>query len=175
MNEQKNLIWAMILSAIVVLLYFTFIEGPATKRAQLDAQAEIDRARAEQEALNGPEVIEEPKTREELIATGDATRIEIETPAITGSFLTTGTRVDDLALKQYDATLNPEDGLVKLLNPVGGERAAYITDNWTVVDGGLGIDSEWALVSGNKVTPTSSVTLEKQVGNIRITTNISSN
>jgi len=34
MNEQKNLIWAMILSAMVVMLYFTFIEGPNTQKAR---------------------------------------------------------------------------------------------------------------------------------------------
>jgi len=56
--------------------------------------------------------------------------------SLTGSFLTTGSRVDDLALKNYNATLDAEDGLVQLLNPEGGERAAYIADNWTAIDGG---------------------------------------
>jgi len=47
-------------------------------------------------------------------------------------------------------------------------RAAYITDNWTAVDGGSGIGSEWTLVSGDTITPTRSVMLEKQVGDVRI-------
>ena len=168
MNEQKNLIWAMILSAVVVLLYFTFIEGPATQKARLDAQAEVDRARAEQEALNPTPVIEELKSREELIAQGKATRIKIDTPALTGSFLTTGSRVDDLSLKHYNASLDAEDGLVQLLNPEGGERSAYIADNWTSVDGGSGTTSAWSVVSGDVITPSTPVTLEKQVGDIRI-------
>jgi len=130
MNEQKNLIWAMILSAIVVLLYFTFIEGPTTQKARLDAQAEID--------------------------------------SLTGSFLTTGSRVDDLALKNYNATLDAEDGLVQLLNPEGGERAAYIADNWTAIDGGSGTTSEWIIASGDIITPSTPVLLEKQVGSVRI-------
>ena len=168
MNEQKNLIWAMILSAIVVLLYFTFVEGPATQKARLDAQAEMDRAIAEQEALNPTGIVEELKTREELIAQGEATRIKIDTPALTGSFLTTGSRVDDLALKKYNATLDAEDGLVQLLNPEGGERAAYIADNWTSVDGGSGTSSAWTVVSGDVITPSTPVLLEKQVGSVRI-------
>ena len=168
MNEQKNLIWAMILSAIVVLLYFTFIEGPATQKARLDAEAEMARLKAEQ-AENAPEpVIEALKTREELIAQGEATRIKIDTPALTGSFLTTGSRVDDLALKNYNATLDSQDGLVQLLNPEGGERAAYIADNWTAVDGGSGTTSAWAVVSGDVITPTTPVVLQKQVGDVRI-------
>ena len=168
MNEQKNLIWAMILSAIVVLLYFTFIEGPTQQKARLDAEAEMDRLRAEQQGEVSTLVIEEPKTREELIAQGEATRIKIDTPALTGSFLTTGSRIDDLALKQYNATLNAEDGLVQLLNPEGGERGAYIADNWTAVDGGSGTGSAWTVVSGDTITPSTPVLLEKQVGTVRI-------
>ena len=168
MNEQKNLIWAMILSAIVVMLYFTFVEGPATQKARLDAQAEMDRAKAEFEDKSAAMPVEELKTREELIAQGEATRIKIDTPALTGSFLTTGSRIDDLALKDYNATLNAEDGLVQLLNPEGGERAAYIADNWTAVDGGSGTTSAWNIVSGDTITPSTPVLLEKQVGNVRI-------
>ena len=168
MNEQKNLIWAMILSAMVVMLYFTFIEGPNTQKARLNAEAEMARKTAELQVEQGPIVIEELKTREEIIAQGEATRIKIDTPSITGSFLTTGSRVDDLSLKKYNATLNPEDGLVEILNPEGGERAAYIADNWTAVDGGSGTSSEWVITSGEIITPSTPVVLEKQVGAVRI-------
>jgi len=167
MNEQKNLIWAMILSAIVVMLYFSFI-SPTQQLAEINAQEEIARLQAEQANETSTLVIEEPKSREELIAQGEATRIKIDTPQMTGSFLTTGSRVDDLALKNYNATLNPEDGLVQLLNPAGGERAAYIADNWTAVDGGSGTASAWSVISGDVITPSTPVLLEKQVGSVRI-------
>ncbi|GGX73331.1 membrane protein insertase YidC [Litorimonas cladophorae] len=168
MNEQKNLIWAMILSAIVVLLYFTFVEGPMQQRARLDAEAEVARVTAQQPSETSTLVIEDPKSREELIAQGEATRIEIDTPVLKGSFLTTGSRVDDLSLKEYNATLDPEDGLVQLLNPAGGDREAYIADNWTAVDGGSGTSSAWTVLSGDKITPSSPVVLQKQVGDVRI-------
>jgi YidC/Oxa1 family membrane protein insertase len=167
MNEQKNLIWAMILSAIVVMLYFSFV-SPTQQRAEINAQEEMARLQAEQANQPPALVIEEPKSREELIAQGEATRIKIDTPSLTGSFLTTGSRVDDLALKNYNATLNAEDGLVQLLNPAGGDRAAYIADNWTAVDGGSGTTSAWAVVSGDVITPSTPVLLEKQVGSVRI-------
>ncbi len=167
MNEQKNLVWAMILSAIVVMLYFSFI-SPTQQLAQINAEEEMARLQAEQEDKASTLVIEEPKSREELIAQGEATRIKIDTPSLTGSFLTTGSRVDDLALKNYDATLDSEDGLVQLLNPAGGDRAAYIADNWTAVDGGSGTASAWSVVSGEVITPSTPVLLEKQVGSVRI-------
>ncbi len=167
MNEQKNLIWAMILSAIVVMLYFSFM-SPTQQRAEINAQEEMARLEAERASEAATQVIEEPKSREELIAQGEATRIKIDTPSLTGSFLTTGSRVDDLALKNYNATLDAEDGLVQLLNPAGGERAAYIADNWTAVDGGSGTGSAWSIVSGDIITPSTPVLLEKQVGSVRI-------
>lgn len=168
MNEQKNLIWAMILSAIVVLLYFTFIEGPTQQAARLDAQAEMERLNAESIGETSTMVITEPKSREEIISSGDAVRIKIDSPGITGSFLTTGSRLDDLSLKRYNETLDPEDGLVNLLNPEGSERAAYIADNWTAMDGGSGTQTEWDLVAGDTLTPTSPVTLRKTVGPVEI-------
>lgn len=168
MNEQKNLIWAMVLSAIVVLMYFTFIEGPTQQRARLDAQAEMERLNAESVSETSTMVIEEPKSREELITSGDGVRVKIDSPGMTGSFLTTGSRIDDLSLKRYNETLDPEDGLVNLLNPEGGERAAYIADNWTGVDGGAGTQTAWDVVAGEILTPTSSVTLRKFVGPVQI-------
>ncbi len=168
MNEQKNLIWAMILSAIVVMMYFTFVEGPMQQRARLDAEREVAAVEAQRADEPTRSIIEDPRTREEIIAQGVATRIEIDTPALTGSFLTTGSRVDDLSLKDYNATLNEEDGLVQLLNPEGSEREAYIADNWTTVDGGSGTGSAWTVISGEKITPNSLVVLQKQVGDVRI-------
>ncbi len=164
MDEQKNLIWAMILSAIVVMLYFTFLQPPAP--------TSTDPATAEQEAgeqvteTNAPPVIIKP--REDIIASGDGVRIKIDSPGITGSFLTTGSRLDDISLKRYNKTLDAEDGLVSLLNPEGSESAAYLTDNWTAVDGGSGTQTEWAVVSGDILTPNTPVTLQSSVGPVQI-------
>ena len=61
-----------------------------------------------------------------------------------------------------------EDGLVSLLNPEGSESAAYLTDNWTAIDGGSGAQTEWAVVSGDVLTPNTPVTLQSLVGPVRI-------
>ena len=163
MDEQKNLIWAMILSAIVVMLYFTFVQPPEP------ASTDPDAAIAEQQAIeqaNLPPVVIKP--REEVIASGGGVRIKIDSPGITGSFLTTGSRLDDISLKRYNKTLDVEDGLVSLLNPEGSESAAYLTDNWTAIDGGSGAQTEWAVVSGDVLTPNTPVTLQSSVGPVRI-------
>ena len=170
MNDQKRFLLAMGLSLIVVLFYFTFIDTTAD-RARIDAQNEVNRATAEQVMPEGnvetaPALVAEPRSREELVTEGR--RIKIDTPSLSGSFLTTGSRLDDITLKKYDETLDPEDGQVNLLNPDGGERSAYIIDNWTVVGGGTGASTQWAIISGDTLTPNTPITLRKDVGDIRV-------
>ena len=169
MDDQKNFFLAMILSGIVLLGYWFFIGEPTARQARADAEAEIaaSTARAEQSA---PPVIE-IKPREELLQQG--ARIKIETPSLTGSLQTTGLRLDDITLKNYDKTLDPADGKVTLLIPEGAEHSAYIMDNWTGTDGGSGADTPWQLVSGETLTPTTPITLQHSLGDIQIARTVS--
>jgi len=91
---------AMMLSGIVLLGYWFFFGKPLAEKARADAVKETTRL-SELEA-NPPPVIQ---PREVLVAKG--TRINIDTASMTGSFLTTGSRFDDMALKNYDKTLDP--------------------------------------------------------------------
>lgn len=165
MDEQKNFLLAMVLSGLVLMGYWVFVGEPTAEKARLDAQREI--ATIEEKAANpeiAPIIIKE---RSAAVKTG--TRIQIDTPSITGSLLTTGFRLDDVSLKTYNKTLNPDDGFVDLLSPEGTARAAYITDNWVPANGGTGINTPWQLVSGDVLTPDSPITLQHQIGDIEIT------
>jgi len=152
-NDQKNFILAMVLSGFVLLGYWFFFGKPLAEKARFEAAKEIERA-AVLEA-NPPPAIQ---PREVLVAKG--TRIKIDTASLTGSFLTTGSRFDDIALKNYDKTLDPADGNVILLTPEGAEKSAYLMDNWTGVDGGNGAGKEWAVVSGNTLTESNPIILQ---------------
>jgi len=61
----------------------------------VDAQKEMARAEAIQ--ANPPAPI---KPRDVVVTEG--TRINVDTESLKGSFLTTGTRFDDIQLKNYD-------------------------------------------------------------------------
>jgi len=126
MNEQKNLIWAMILSAMVVMLYFTFIEGPNTQKARLNAEAEMARKTAELQVEQGPIVIEELKTREEIIAQGEATRIKIDTPSIGCEIITPSTPV----------VLEKQVGAVRIQRELSVDDEYLITLNDTLTNTG---------------------------------------
>ena len=153
MDDQKNFFMAMFLSGLVLLGYWFFFGKPMAEQARAKAALEAERAPIIQ-AEAAPKPIE---SREVLVSRGD--RIQIDTPSFTGSFLTTGSRFDDIALKEYDKTLDPFEGLVNLLSPEGAETSAYIMDNWTGVDGGTGADTPWQLISGKTLTTNTPVIL----------------
>jgi len=102
--------------------------------------------------------IKEPVARETLVTSGG--RIKIDTTSLSGSFSLTGSRFDDIRLKNYNQTLDEDSETVIMLTPEGAEKSAYIFDNWTQEDGGSGINTAWERVSGDIITDTSDVVLQ---------------
>jgi len=153
MDDQKNFFMAMFLSGLVLLGYWFFFGKPVAEQARAKAALDAENAAIEQ-VETAPKPIE---SREALVAKGS--RVQIDTPSFTGSFLTTGSRFDDISLKDYNKTLMPEDGLVNLLTPEGAETSAYVMDNWASVDGGTGSDTPWQVLSGGTLTTDSPVIL----------------
>jgi len=178
MEDQRRFILAMVLSGLVFMAYYFFFVLPTQQAARADAELEMERLNAEQAVATSPsasaEVAPVDQPREVLVATG--ARIEIDAPGIRGSLLTTGSRLDDITLNDYDKTLNPEDGQVELLSPVGGERASLVADNWTMpgmAGDNLGLDTAWAVVSGTTLTPTTPVVLQTNIGGVDVTRTLS--
>lgn len=172
MDDQRRFITAMILSAVVFMAYWFLFVLPTQEAAREDAQREMERIAAENPVAEA--VVPTIQPRETLVATGQ--RIPIEAPGIRGSLLTTGFQLDDITLNEYDKTLNPEDGQVELLNPMGGERAGLVADNWTlpgVSADPFGLDTAWSIVSGTRLTPDTPVVLQAQVAGVDVVRTLS--
>jgi len=167
MEDQKNLILAIVLSGLVMLGYLYY--GMMTAE-DMQAQAEIDKAQAEQEVVQAP-IVEAPKPRSEVINSGQ--RITIDTPSLSGSFLVQGSRFDDIELKNYKKTLAEDSGNLVLLTPQGADKAAYVFDNWTTENGGNGANTPWVVTSGTTLTPDTPVTLSFEGEGFSVTRNIS--
>jgi len=169
-NDQKNFIIAMVLSGIVLIGYWFFFGKPLAEKARAEAAKEIERA---EELIKNPPAPIVP--REEAIKRVDVKgqRIQIETASLKGSFNTIGARFDDIELKNYDKTLNPEDGKVVLLTPEGADFAAYLTDNWVGLNDGFGFDASWSLVSGETLTETTPVVLQSEINGVVIERTVS--
>jgi YidC/Oxa1 family membrane protein insertase len=141
MNDQKNMILAVVLSAIVLLAWQFFIGMPQLEKQKQVAQTQSrptetapgptpPAAPGPNSALPGPSaaVAAQVLTREEALA--KSPRVRIETPEITGSIALTGGRIDDISLVRYRETVDPKSPPIVLLSPWGSPNPFYAESGW---------------------------------------------
>lgn len=159
-SDQRNFILAMVLSGLVLLVY-SFFAAPAEQAAIENAQQE-QAQQAEQAQIEQAREIE-IQTRDEVMSAVQASgqRVAVDSPSLSGSFALDGFRFDDLVLKNYNKTLDVDEGKKVLLTPEGADHAAYVFDNWVRVGAvsDNGTSAVWSLVSGQTLTPDTPVTL----------------
>lgn len=190
MGDNRNMFLAIALSlAIIIIWQFAFIEPKleAEREAQrLEAERAAAAAPAETPLAPGdsgvpqapaagpspsPDIPAAPQvtSASELPTAPDAAaslpisdqRISIETPSVDGSINLVGARLDDLRLKDYHVTVDPESPQVVLLSPVGTAHPYFIETGW-VPSGEVTVPSSstvWTVESGETLTPDNPVTL----------------
>jgi YidC/Oxa1 family membrane protein insertase len=169
-DQNKNLILATALSFLVIMVWFVIFppEEPLPP-AQTDAaetQIGADGTVLPPSAGTARPGTIAPTTPAELreTALAEAERINIDTPRIEGSISLTGGRIDDLSLKDYRETLDPDADIVTLLSPLGSVHGYYALYGW-VPAGGLTYEevpsdtTPWTVESGDTVRPGAPVTL----------------
>lgn len=176
MTENRNMIVAIALSLAVLLGWQYFVAGPQMEKARIAQQAsgqQVDATAAPAAGTStapaapgaAPEVGTSTTAafvpREEALA--KSPRVAIDTPELTGSISLTGARIDDLSLKLYRETIEPNSPLVQLLNPFGTDHAYYAEFGY-VAPAGSGVtlptaETVWTAPEGAKLTPDSPVTL----------------
>ncbi|MFD1882151.1 membrane protein insertase YidC [Paracoccus pacificus] len=187
-DNNRNLILAMVLSAAVVIVWSLFFaqtppappaQDPAVAQSNADANAQAT-GQAPGAAVTGPvagaptNATATPANVAAEDASGTAARVKIDTPSVVGSISLAGGRVDDLALKKYRETLDPNSPLVRLLAPTSaqadqqvgavGAKPYYAVYGWTP---GPGLDpaqvpgpaTVWQVESGDTLAPGQPVTL----------------
>jgi len=100
-------------------------------------------------------------------------RIAIETPTVRGSINLKGARIDDLVLVKHKETIARDSDPIRLLSPSGTSDAYFAGFGWS----GQGLtapapDTVWQ-ASGNKLTPTTPVTLTATNGTQRFVIELS--
>lgn len=100
-------------------------------------------------------------------ATGESTvdqsaRITIDTPSLIGSLNLTGARLDDLRLKKYRETVDPQSPLITLFSPASQQRG-FFTEFGYIGDAASGSvpgpETVWQVKAGDVLTPATPVTL----------------
>ncbi len=173
--DQRNLILAIVLSLGILLTYELFIGGP--QRQELLEQSET--AQLEETAQQPDAEIPTPLPGETTPGAavgdlGDAAgalsradalalepRIAIDSPTLSGSISLEGGRFDDLILKRYRETIEPDSPQIELLHPIGAAQPYFANFGWSAGTGGPpvpGGDSLWQ-ANGDILGPGSPVTL----------------
>src|SRR5262245_57201550 len=145
MNDQKNTILAIVLSALVLIGWQIFFGMPQMeKQKQLQQQQQQQQGQAQPPATTpqapgappapgtapatAPPAPGQPAgaptlTREAVLAA--TPRVRIETPSLSGSISLKGARIDDLSLVKYRETVDPASPPVVLLAPSGSPHPFY--------------------------------------------------
>jgi YidC/Oxa1 family membrane protein insertase len=169
-NQNKNLILATVLSALVMIVWtflFPGAEPPApAENSTATTAAGAPAALSAAPPAAGAEAA--PVDANAALAAETAPRLRIETPRLTGSLSLVGGRFDDLSLKDYKVSLDAGSELVRLLAPVGTDtetaKPYYAVYGWLPtagMDAALlpGPRTLWSAPADAVLTPETPVTL----------------
>lgn len=181
-ENNRNFILAIVLS-MVVLFAWQFFFVPETPPEEQPAQEQVEQGppsggvdATQPEAGTPPQpgasTAPQPEgsptgmTREKALAASP--RIAIDTPSVKGSIALKGARLDDLTLKDYRVTVEPDSPQVILLSPTGTQHA-YYAERGFVGAGKSDLplpsgDTLWTAATQEPLTPGSPVTLSYDNG-----------
>ncbi|MBT3069628.1 membrane protein insertase YidC [Rhodomicrobium sp. Az07] len=177
MDNNRNFIIAIALSLSVLLGWQFLYMKPAADQARQQAIEAQQRAAAEQgtgptaagAAIAPPRassVIPVPTTkkfasREESIS-DRSKRIAFDTSSLTGSINLKGGSIDDVVLKQYRQTVDPNSPPVTLLSPAGSPEPYYAYTGWSSDQADVAVpgpDTKWEQQGTGALAPGKPVTL----------------
>ena len=161
MNEQRNLILAIVLSmAVLVGWNYFFAPKPAAPGAQP--------AQSAQPAPGTQTQTQVVRTLPRAAALTQSPRAVIDTPTLDGSINLTGGRFDDLKLRAYRETIDPKSPEIELLSPMASEHPYFAEFGWIAPQGSTtpvpGPTTAWTLAAGDKLSPGHDVTLSYNDG-----------
>jgi YidC/Oxa1 family membrane protein insertase len=167
MNENRNLILAIILAGAVLLGWNYFVLMPQ-QQAEKAQQARLIQEQKQEKEKPAAQTVTAPSSvghlsRDAALKAG-GTRVAIDTPTLDGSLRLTGAHFDDLRLKGYHETTNPRSPEIVLLSPTRTSYPYFVVFSWLpAVNEHVSVpgdDTPWRVVSGSKLTPQSPVTLQ---------------
>ena len=164
MNDNKNLILAVVLSALILLgwmwaanKFFPTANPPSVKVENSKQQPVPSQSQAQPTQQVAPQVL-----RNRTAVLGSTPRVRIETPSLQGSLNLKGAQLDDLVLVKQKETIAKNSPPVRLLSPLGAPGAYVASFGWT----GQGtaaptLDTVWQS-DGQLLAPGRPVTLSTQ-------------
>lgn len=181
MENNRNFFITIALSILVLTLWQVFYLGPKSEAQREQTRIEEQQRQTQQVTQSGaagdtPQLPNAASgtvpghsdgaaaagtlTREAAVA--QSQRVDIDTPSLRGSINLTGARLDDLYLKKYRETVNPDSPEIELLAPSALKQGYFVELGFTgnETTGTVpGPNTVWTVEGNNKLTPSSPVTL----------------
>ncbi len=159
MENNKNFILAIALSLAVLIGWQYLYMGPAQKARQqaIEAarQSQTQAAKTEAQAPGGQALspapsAEAPSTPAAAFASREAAitaspRVKIDSPALIGSINLKGGRIDDLVLRDYTVSVDPNSAKVTLLSPSGSPHPYFAFTGWLTNEPGIAVPADSTL------------------------------
>lgn len=138
-NSNRNTILAVALSIIVLIGWQALYVGPRLEQERQAAEIASQReaAQSTNQTVEQDEVIprvdgttptvsnQSAPSSSQDSAAEETPRVAIQTELVEGSINLQGARIDDLRLRQYRETIDPESPLIVLLSPRGSDDAYF--------------------------------------------------
>ena len=158
MNENKNLILAVVLSALV-LLGWSFLSDKFVPSNTPPVKVENGKVEPMAQTQASPAPNTPAAMRNRAVVLRDTPRVRIQTPALQGSINLQGARIDDLVLMREREGIAKDSPPVRLLSPAGAQGAYFASFGWS----GQGVqappaDAQWT-ASAPVLAPNRPVTL----------------
>ena len=182
MENNRNYFVAILLSVVVLIAWQFLYVSPKIERERVAAEA----IQAQQSANNPaagtgdaatpggvsgsapgasagiPDAMAPTAAMSRSDALARTSRIEIDTPSISGSINLSGARIDDILLKEYHEKVDPTSPRITLLSPAA-LNDGYFAEVGFIADASSGPapgpDTVWDAAPGQVLTPSSPVTL----------------
>ena len=131
MNDSKNLILAIVLSALVLLGWSWLAEAYFPTSAPQSTKVEDGKQQPVPQPTAQPAPTTPTTMRSRNVVLRSTPRVRIETPSLQGSINLKGAQIDDLTLVRHGQTIAQDSPPVRLLSPLGAPGAYIASFGWT--------------------------------------------
>ncbi|MFL6757897.1 MAG: membrane protein insertase YidC, partial [Sphingomicrobium sp.] len=131
MNDNRNMLLAIVLSAMVLLGWGLLSDkifptaGPQTQRVENGKMKPVSHPTA------GPVGNTPAAIRDRAVVLAETPRVRIQTPSLEGSIDLKGARFDDLVLVKQRETIAKDSPPVRLLSPAGAKDSYFAQFGWS--------------------------------------------
>ncbi len=163
MNDQRNVLVAVVVSVCILLAYqfFYLSNQPEPQPTPVATTTDTAPAAPKDLTVGSSAVAPVGMVQDRNLVLNSTKRVRIQTPSLTGSIALTGARLDDVVLTKYKVTQEPDSENVTLLTPTGAAKPYFAEYGWSVSDTSVKVPNAqtvWA-ASSEVLTPDSPVEL----------------